>query len=215
MVNTATKYELKRINEFTYSLKMHGEYNIYLYDTIKHLIHTSHIDYDTNTFFFSAETVLPLNALVNTFTYNQCIELIDDLSKQLFYIRKKGFAPYGFDITDILTIDGTFIFCSTQYLLPLDEENEAIIFTYPINRPYFSNPEVFKLTSLPTEINHKCGYYSLGLLIVFLLLKTKLDQIEQIEQIENVLVPLYNTKIYWFLKRCLDEDVYNRQLLLV
>jgi hypothetical protein len=213
-----SSYELKQINEFTYSLKINGEYNIYLYDIIKHMIKTSHMDYETDTLLFSAESVLSLKSLLKTFSYNQCIQLIDDLSKQIFYLRKKGYCFYGFDITDILTIDGTFIFCSTQYLLPLNYEHENIIFTYPINRPYFSNPEVLKLTSLPSEINHKCCYYSLGLLVVFLLLKTYLlvgNEVQSVEQINKSLVSIYNTKIYWFLKRCLDEDVHNRQLLFI
>jgi len=214
-------YVLNSINEFTYSLKINGEYSMYLYDTLNKIIHTSYIDYETDTLFFSAETVLSLKNYLfkqknNQLTYYQCIKLIDDLSKQLFYLNNLDYGFYGFDITDILTIDDTFIFCSTQHLLPLDNNN--IIFTYPINRPYFSNPELFKLTSLPSQINYKCCYYSLGLLVVFLYLKTYLlvaNELQTTEQIDNILHPLYNTKMYWFLKRCLDDDINNRQLLLV
>ena len=83
--------------------------------------------------------------------------------------------------------------------------------------PYFSNPELFKLTSLPSKIHYKCCYYSLGLLVVFSLLHTYLlvgNELKTSNEIDIILKPLYNTKIYWFLKRCLDDDINNRKILL-
>ena len=35
------------------------------------------------------------------------------------------------------------------------------------------------------------------------------------EEIDKILEPLFNTKIYWFLKRCFDDEINNRKLLLV
>lgn len=214
-------YTLIPINEFTYSLKINGEYHIYLYNTIKKIIKSAHYDYETNTIFFSAENICSFKEYIlekkdKRLPYDICIKFIDDLTKQILYLKKLGFSFYGFDINDILTIDGTFVFCNTQYLLPLD--NESIIFTSPIKYPYFSNPELFKLTSLPYEMNYKCCYYSLGLLVVFCLLNTYLlvgNELQSSEKIDKILEPLYNTKIYWFLKRCLDDDINNRKLLLV
>lgn len=214
-------YNLTTINEFTYSLKINGDFFNKLYHTIQKIIKTSHLDYETNTIFLSAENIVPLKTYIleqktKRLSHSQCIKLINDLTTQILYLNKIGFSFYGFDIDDILTIDGTCIFCSTQYLLPLD--NNSIIFNSPIKQPYFSNPELFKLTSLPYEISGKCCYYSLGLLVVFSLLNTYLlvgNEIKTSEEIDNILRPLYNTKIYWFLKRCLDDDINNRKLLLI
>jgi hypothetical protein len=55
-------------------------------------------------------------------------------------------------------------------------------------------------------------------LIVFLLLDNYLlvgNELKTFEEIDKIIYPLYNTKIYWFLKRCLDDDINNRKLLLV
>ena len=215
------EFDLKMINTFTFTLKIYGDCSMYLYNSIKNVIKTSHFDDETNSLFFSAEKVLSLKQYIlaekNTkLSHNVCIKLIDDLTKQILYIKSLGASFYGFDIDDILTIDGTFIFCSTKYLLPL--ENDSIIFLAPIKHPYFSNPEVFKLTSLPAEISYKCCFYSLGALIIFTLLNTYLlvaNDLKTSEQIDNILEPLYNTKMYWFLKRCLDDDINNRVLLLI
>jgi hypothetical protein len=216
-----SKFILKKINDFTYSLKMSGDNSIYLYNIIKKILQSCIFDNETNSIFFSAENVIPFKQYLleqqnNKLSHSKCVKLIDDLSKQIFFLNKCNFGFYGFDIEDILTIDNTFIFCSTQNLLPL--ENDCIIFTSPINQPYFSNPELFKLTSLPFEINTKCCYYSLGALVVFSLLNTYLlvgNELKTSKEIDKIIEPLFNTKIYWFLKRCLDDDINNRKLLLV
>jgi len=217
----ANSYNLIPINEFTYSLKINGDFFDYLYHTIQKILNSSHLHHETNTIIFSAEKVIPfktflLNQKEKRLSHASCIKFIDDLSKQILYLNKLGYGFYGFDISDILTIDNTFIFCSTQFLLPLD--NKSIIFTSPIKQPYFSNPELFTLTTLPSEIDYKCSYYSLGSLVVFSLLHIYLlvgNELKTSEEIDKILEPLYNTKIYWFLKRCLDDDINNRKLLLV
>ena len=217
----AKSYELTTINDFTYNLKINGDFEDQLYYTINKMLKSSYYDDETNSIFFSAENVIPFKQYLleqqnNKLSHSKCVKLIDDLSKQIFFLNKCNFGFYGFDIEDILTIDNTFIFCSTQNLLPL--ENDCIIFTSPINQPYFSNPELFKLTSLPFEINTKCCYYSLGALVVFSLLNTYLlvgNELKSTEEIESILTPFLNTKIYWFIKRCLEPKVEKRILLLI
>jgi hypothetical protein len=150
-------------------------------------------------------------------SYSTCIKLIDDLSKQIFYLNKLGYGFYGFDIDDILTIDNTFIFSSTKHLLPLDTHNN-IIFNAPIKQPYFLNPELYNITTLPYKIDHKCFYYSLGSFVVFCLLNTYLlvaNELKTSKEIDIIIQPLYNTKIYWFIKRTLDDDINKRRLLLI
>jgi len=214
-------YILEQINDYTYKLEIKGEYANELCKSIKILLKSCHIDYETNTLIFSAENVTSFKTYLfnkkNTIlSYGECINLIDNLSKQIYYLHKTGFGFYGFNITDILTIDNIFIICSTQFLLPIHKD--YIIFVSPIMKPYFSNPELFKLTSLPSKINYKCCYYSLGLLVVFSLLHIYLlvgNELKTTEEIDSIIEPIFNTKIYWFIKRCLSEDINNRQLLLV
>ena len=207
-----TNYILKPINECTYNLKINGEYNIYLYKLIKKCIKTSNFDYETSSIYFCAENVTPLKDLIknNSLSHNKCIKLIYDLTNQILYLKKLGYSFYGFDINDILVVDELFMFCSAEYVVPL--VNESIIFYSPIKQAYFSNPELYNLTTLPSEISYKCCYYSLGTLVIYCLLNA---YIKSVEQIEKVIEPLYNTKIYWFIKRCLDSDINKRELLLI
>ena len=87
-------------------------------------------------------------------------------------------------------------------------------FYSPIKLPYFYNPELLELTTLPASIHYKSSYYSLGALLIFCLLNTYLlvgnDPMND-KDIERVLTPYKGTKIYWFVKRCLQD----KELLLI
>jgi hypothetical protein len=210
--------ELIKINEFTYNLKIKGENNKLLYKLIKNRISSSHFDDESQSIFFSAEKVVTLKnyLLEKPISHGKCVKLIDELTNQINELKEIGYGFYGFDMEDILTIDDNFIFVSTKYLQVLEEE--SFIFYFPIKQSYFTNPEIVKLTILPSKINYKCIFYSLGLLVIFCLLNINLlvnNEIKSEKEIENFIYPLKNTKIYWFLKRCLKEDINERLILLI
>ena len=218
-------YEIRKINEFTYSLKIDGDEDRdtvnQMYKNIKRMVKSVQYDYETASIFFSAEKVITLkDFLINSsekrISYNNCIKMIDELTKQMVQLKKLGYGFYGIDISDIMVIDNSFIFCSCKNVMPIIE-NE-IKFYAPINKPYFSNPEILKLTTLPGTVNYKCAYYSLGTLVVFCFLGNYLlvgNEIKSVEEIENIIGHLKDTKIYWFIKRCLNEKIDKRVLLLI
>lgn len=212
-------YEIKQINEFMYSIKLHGEYVFPIYKTIKKMIKSAFYDNDTDSMYFLAENVTTLKKYIlenGIMNLKKCINMIDDLTKQMSYLKNMNYGFYGFDITDILLVDDLFLLCNTQYLLPIIEDN--FTFIEPINTPYFSSPEIITLTNLPSTINAKCINYSLGVLVVFCLLNKYLlvgNELKSKQEIENTLSPIANTKIYWFIKRCLEEKIDERILLLI
>ena len=214
-------YDIKPINEFTYSLKIHGTNIDAIYKTIKKMLKSAYYDSETSSIFFSAEKVSTFKHYLLEHTdhkleINKCIKMIDDLTKQMSYLKTINYGFYGFGINDILVVDNKFVFCSSQYLYSLSED--TFLFIEPINNPYFSNPEIIELTTLPFEVNYKCCYYSLGALVVFSLLNVYLlvgNELKSKEEIEDILNPFLNTKIYWFIKRCLDKKISKRMLLLI
>jgi len=211
-------YDIKPINEFTYNIKIHGENIIPIYKIIMKMLNSTHYNSDTQSVDFSAEHVVPFKQYLTTnkMDYKICIKMIDELTKQIIFLKKLHYGFFGIDIHDILVIDNNFIICSAQNVLPI--VNDCLIFYAPIKKPYFSSPELLELTSLPAEINHKCIYYSLGSLVVFCLLNKYLlvgNEIKSSGEINTILSPIINTKLYWFLKRCLNEQIHNRVLLLI
>jgi hypothetical protein len=204
-------YTIIPINEFTYNLNIQGSDDnckYHLCNSIQKLIKGSYVDHDSNSVYFSAEKAVPFNPN-NRLSYHTCIQMVDDLTKQIMLLHKFGYGIYGFNMNDILTIDEHFVFCSTQHMLPLMDDH--FVFNAPIRRPYFSSPELDKLTKLPSKLNYKCCYYSLGTFVGLCLLNIHL----LVEDFEKLIEPLHDTKIYWFIKNCTNEDVNKRILLLI
>jgi len=211
---TNKKYEIEQINDFIYSIKVNGENNDKIYSMLKLMIKNSFYD---GGLFFSAESVKDLKSyLQENNGIKNYINMIDDLTKQIIYLRKKNYGFYGFDINDIIVIDDNkFVICSCQYLLPLIEDN--MVFYSPINKPYFFSPDII-INELPSQISYKCSYYSLGVLITYCITKKYLlkgNEIKSEEEIEKEIKCLKDTKIYWFLKRCLKTEIKKRELLLI
>ena len=74
-----------------------------------------------------------------------------------------------------------------------------------INVPLFNNPEILQIQELPAKINHKCIYYSLGLLIIYCMFgKFKVEKEKEMEISENI-KSISSTKLYFFLERCLNN----------
>jgi hypothetical protein len=213
------KYELTQTNEFTYNIKVNINAKP-IYSCIKKFVKNSFFSEETNNMIFSAEDVKPLHTyLINKkLSHFKCIKIIDDLTKQINYLKNMNYGIYGFDIHDIIVInENMFLICSGDYLQTLTVGSE-IIFYEPIKFPYFGSPDIITLTSLPSIIDYSCIYYSLGALIVYCLLNEYLlvgNEIKSEEEIEKIINPLQDTKIYWFLKRCLKTNSKKRVLLLI
>jgi hypothetical protein len=52
-------YDLTQINEYTYSLKLHGHNIIPLYQTIINMLKNAYYDNETETIIFTAEMFVP------------------------------------------------------------------------------------------------------------------------------------------------------------
>lgn len=230
----------KNKNSSCYSLQLKGpnkEQNyvimVQLVTTIINQIPNSFYDETTQEILFTAETINNLSkpnkqnkhnkSNQNLLTEIQTIQMIQCLTRQIEYLNRNNLAFYGFDKSDILVInESIFLITSLNYLYNLDKERNINFYT-PITKPFFSSPEFVSLKQLPAKINYKTNYYSLGALIVYFYLdihiqislenETKRDQ--SLDSIESLLNPIYYSKIYWFLLRCLKDDPEKRILLFI
>jgi hypothetical protein len=215
-------YEIKQDGDYSFRIKINSENSRPLYQSILKLCSVTIYDEETEALFITAETVETLKAylfknLQLKMSQSKCIKMIDELTKQMIYLKKQGYGFYGFDLNDIVLIDeDKFIICNSSFLLPI--QDNQIWFYSPIKKPFFMDLEINKLTTLPSKIDYRCVYYSLGVLLVFCLLNNYLlvgNEQKSVEEVESILYPLKNTKIYWFLKRCLDSNIEKRVLLLI
>jgi polyhydroxyalkanoate synthesis regulator phasin len=166
---------------------------------------------------FTAESVKPLSVLLKKgkLTNQETTKMIHDLSKQIAYLETKMQQTfYGYNLDDIVVInEDIFFIASTKNLARIETKNNSIYFYKPIDKPYFSNPELNELTKLPAKIDYRSSYYSLGALILFC--STNIYIFSELKETDIILSPIYYTKLYWFLKRCFHEDCKQRILLFI
>jgi len=189
---------------------------------------TSTTDY--RTLKFKAETVKSLSQFQEEkqkergkkqLNMNEIASLIADLANQLSYLATVSQTIIGYNTENIIVInEKTFAFLGSEFLSDVDD-NMALI-SYPFTTSdFFVSPELVNVKELPSYVHYKTAYFSLGCLILYLLLSDNdfYNDYLNTKQInlDNVLKshPIKNTKLYWLLSRCLLEEPKNRSILLI
>lgn len=193
--------------------------NAFFYDLNEENEENNLIGPNEHVIIFTAENIKPLSSLLKEgkLTNQMTVKMTHDLSNQIAYLETNFLAFYGYDLDDILVInDDIFIIASIKHLLKIEPDN-CIYFYNPIGKPYFTNPEVIKLTKLPSKIDYRSSYYSLGALILFSLTNIYIfaEIIEKEEDLDTILEPIYYTKLFWFIRRCFKENSEERILLFI
>jgi hypothetical protein len=227
--------QIKNTNSFILSIA-HGTNNRkYIYEIYKSITNTkilSNAFYNDNdgindgtennenneyTINFTAENIKPLSTLLKDgkLTNQMAVKMAYNLSKQIAYLECNFLAFDGYDLEDILVInDDIFLIASIKHLLKIETDN-CLYFYTPIEKPYFSNPEIIKLTKLPSKIDYRASYYSLGALILFSVTNKYIFAEILDVNLDNILEPIYYTKLGWFLRRCFHEKSEKRILLFI
>lgn len=195
-------------------------------------------DYSTNDLYiyFTCESVKSfqeyMNENENILTYEETIKIIHSLSIQINYLLENKYGFYGIDKNDIIVLNNKyFIIISSDKLFQLEEtydESDSPIYENlkiykSITMPFFHNPEIKNIFEIKNKknkkypsysnhafINYKCIYYSIGLLISYCLFG-----LEEINNFDEDFEAIHSTKIYYFLKRCFNENISERYLLLI
>jgi len=149
-----------------------------------------------------------------------CLNIIYFLSKQIQYllnVESKCF--YKIDPKNIVVIDNKFIYVSSDDLMEI-EDKKLQINKIIDKKSGFISPELLKIKKIPEEISYKTIYYSLGIFIISILFKSKIDDLDLYnlnnssrEKILSLCEGIKESKLYYFLGRCLDNNIENRNLL--
>jgi hypothetical protein len=212
---TTTKYKIEqKPKTSSYTLSIQNGLTHEVYKSISETNILSNVFFDdlnnVETIIFTAENVKPLSMLLKTdkLTNRQITKMIYDLSKQIAHLEINMMSFYGYNLDDIVVInDNIFFIASSKYLVNINAKDYYIYFYKPIDKPYFSSPELNELTMLPSKIDYRSSYYSLGALILYCLTEE--------ESLTESLESISYTKPYWFLKRCFYKNCKERILLFI
>ena len=159
---------------------------------------------------------LILAKLVSNFSYLTTLKHVYYLTKQLNYlIYEESECFYQFTPENIIVIDNSkFIYLSVNHLKKIDKKTELIRFTTPFDRDGFVSPELLKIKSLPSLVNYRTIYYSLGLLVLDCLFNYKENDINiDSDNLEEIMGPIKETKLFYLVKRCLHEEPTSRVII--
>lgn len=154
---------------------------------------------------------------INELTMKTIEQLIENLTTQLHYLSQKyNHTFYRINPEDIIVIDfSQFLYISSDDLMPMT--TNEIIFTVPFCKDYYISPELKELTTLPSKINAKTIYYSLGAFIIDLLyiLFSIRENRENRERKYPIPMQIKYTKLYWFLDKATRINPNDRHLLFI
>jgi hypothetical protein len=157
-------------------------------------------------------------------SYSSSLKMVLDLSLQLNYLQKNYSTTFlGYNPDNLIVVDGNkFIYISNEHLIDIDDEEEITI-TFPFSRnDFLMSPELCNIKELPAKVHYKTAYFSLGTIIIIGqmgntdFLRNEYDKpiyTKMIDIIERL--SIRGTKLYWLLKRCLDEEPKRRSIIFI
>jgi len=184
------------------------------------LIIASSISDEYKSVTFRASSVKSFKKFISNrenINYENTLKIIVSLCKQFQYlITIKYECFYKYTIENIIVIDDDkFIYLSNEDLLKLSESNK-IKFTKPFNSEGLISPELLKINSIPSELNYKTVYYSLGALVVYFLFDKNINNKDGFNyDINEILKPIEGTKLFGLLNRCLLIEANSRTIIYI
>jgi hypothetical protein len=198
------------------------------------LIIGSSTDEYYKTITFKAETVKPLYQYLHEYAertgkkslfISHAAKVIRSLVKQLCYLLEKCSSTIiGYNLEDVIVInDETFVFLGSEVVAKVDADTEMAMISCPfLPKDFFFSPEMIEIKELPAYVHFKVSYFSLACLGVNLLLGDDEFYTDFLKEKQSAKIldylnnhPIKDTKLYWLLTRCLDEQPKNRSIILI
>lgn len=146
--------------------------------------------------------------------YQQALDLFRMIGFQLHALENFGHTILSLEMANIVVVnDSIFLLVEDSNLITIKNsmvEIKRVQDLKKFQKSKFVAPEIKKITSFPKKILPFSAFYNLAALTVYCLFKAYYT-----EEKETVLHPIFHTKLYWALKRCLDNNPKKRFFLLI
>ena len=141
--------------------------------------------------------------------YNIATKFTLDLVRQILYLEENGMTYSYLAPQDIIVIDNdVFLILSQSNIYEIESSKIKIDRPYDISE--FMAPKIKKNKVLPLKVYFTEVYYSVGLLLVYCLFNST---ISGETNLRSALGPIYATRLYWFIDKCLIKDPHKRKLM--
>ena len=208
------------VSKFNYKLHLNSSANDGFLKSILHMIPNSGgaIIKSVNGYCieFCAQSVEHLTT--ESLDYTRVISMLYCLNKQQSFLSKKlNYGLFYLDLKDIVVIDSSIFICINPEVVKNINSLGEFVFYSPFSRnskTAFFSPELLALDKIPSVINCKCFYYSLGALAIYCLFDKNIKGLDIID-VKHILNPIYQTKLYWMLLKATDSNCQRRTLIYI
>jgi len=170
---------------------------------------------ETDFIIFNCKTIQTLkdfikNSPLNRLSYDAMIKLIYDIGFTIKTLEEQQKAILCFGLDDIMVInENIFFFINSKKILQIIKKQ--ITLKVPLDiKTSFLPPDV-NWKQLPIKTHFKTGIYSFALLLIY----TSTNTFYEKGINDAILNPIYQTKLYYFILRCLNDNPDERLFLYV
>lgn len=159
-----------------------------------------------NKIIIQSENGVTLNNFIkkHNFNYNDALQFVSCMGNLLASIVPYGKSFLFLSLDDITVIDNEWYIITNMDKLVNIIDDDNIILDTPIEiKEKLLPPEIKNINTLPFITNVSCIYYSIALLTIYCM------------KINPDLNEIYDTKLYFFLKRCLLNEPEDRYYILI
>ena len=202
---------------------------------------SSHKGNSDSSLTVKADKIEPLSSYLKRhkkhIEYQVIEKLIESVGRQLQYLERENMGIASFNIDDITVFhadaaDAThtihFAITNEDKIHDINDDNYLVI-TAPYPKEYTATPatknkgfhstefkDFIAAKTVPYNIHFKSGYYSFGLLCLYCYVSRAAATTTTTDNdLNDILAPIINTKIYWFLKQVLQENPSSRRYICV
>lgn len=227
--NSLCKIEKQSSDEF--QLTLDGEKNKkYLQFVKKNLVIKQE---KNNSFTFKAKNVETLKSLLKQkkekLSYYHCKLLFLDMAKTIEHLENLDLGIISLDLDDIIMVEFTdnknirsmsddtkavtyFFYLNIDNFVEL--KTEKLVINSPVNKSnLFISPQVKQIKHFPTSIKKQSTYYCLALLLCHCF--GKITKNMNYDKLIKHLEMIKETKLYWAILRCLEQNPEDRFLLFI
>lgn len=169
---------------------------------------------DDKTLITRAKSIQTLGQLLTQhkygLDYSTVNAMIVSLAKQITFLERNKYGIIHFSLNDIIVVnDSRFFFANSSLVSPIYNGRMDIL--RPLKPNKFMSPETLLIKELPTTLDYRSSYYSLGVISAYVLLKVDINY----KKLDPELDPIVATPLYWGIKRGVVKDPNSRFLLYI
>lgn len=149
--------------------------------------------------------------------YSACMDLAICLGKQLSHLEALG---HTFDWLDdrhiFMVTDHSFLCLDVEGLCRISKGTKVTVSRFPdvsnadARTHIHLSPELAKATTIPCTLSYKSIYHSLGAFVSHCLCDQSLSLGDK-----SFLLSIVDTKLYWFILRCMAPSPESRTMLMI